>query len=261
VQNRYAGDVGDFMKLGLLRHLSRSSETGGAGLTVGLNWYLVPDEAHNRDGKHVGYLQRSNAQHASLAACDRDLVVRLSRVVEGERSVRHLERSGALPAQSPTHAELLDPARPAGERYAWHQRALRALTGADVVFTDPDNGVSPSGMAPKRHKYALLGELVDYAHRGQSLVVYQHADRSATVEKQARRRLDELATSLDQLPLAAVIVHRGSCRFFLVTVTEQHYTAMLAALDAFASRWASHVELIIPDPPPGRAPAPPSAHR
>ncbi len=261
MQNRYAGDVGDFMKLGLLRHVSRSSEAGGAGLTTGLNWYLVPDEAHNSDGKHVGYLQRSNGQHASLAACDRDLIERLARVVECERSVRQLERSGALPARSPTHAELLDPAWPPAERDAWHRRAMSALTRADVVFTDPDNGVCPAGTVPKRHKYALPGELADYAHRGQSLVAYQHADRSAPAGKQARRRLAELATKLDQLPLAAVIVHRGSCRFFLVTATAQHYPAMLAALNGFAASWVSHVELILSDPALRTAPAPPGAHR
>ncbi len=28
------------------------------GLDIGVNWYLVPDENHNGDGKHVGYLSR-----------------------------------------------------------------------------------------------------------------------------------------------------------------------------------------------------------
>ena len=50
MQNRYAGDVGDFGKLGMLRALAQSD------LKVGVNWYLVPDENHNDDGKHIGYL-------------------------------------------------------------------------------------------------------------------------------------------------------------------------------------------------------------
>jgi hypothetical protein len=76
MQNRYAGDVGDFMKFGLLRHLAAPPEAGGAGLSVGLNWYLAPDEDHNADGKHIAYLDPSNRQHQSLAACNSDLMER-----------------------------------------------------------------------------------------------------------------------------------------------------------------------------------------
>ena len=37
MQDRYAGDIGDYGKLGLLRSLSRT------GLRIGVNWYLTPD--------------------------------------------------------------------------------------------------------------------------------------------------------------------------------------------------------------------------
>ena len=37
MQNRYAGDIGDFGKLGLLRTLY------AAGFSVGVNWYLNPN--------------------------------------------------------------------------------------------------------------------------------------------------------------------------------------------------------------------------
>ena len=48
MQDRYAGDVGDFGKLGMLRCIENS------GLCVGVNWYLVGNESHNNDGKHIG---------------------------------------------------------------------------------------------------------------------------------------------------------------------------------------------------------------
>ncbi len=133
--------MGDFIKLGLLRHLAASSDTGGAGLTIGLNWYLEPDEAHNADGKHIAYLQPSNHHHATLAACDPGLIRCLARLVESERSVRALETCGALPGGSPTHSEMLDPTWSSASRRAWHRRALDALRSADVVFADPDNGL------------------------------------------------------------------------------------------------------------------------
>ena len=55
MQNRYAGDVGDFGKLGLLRGLTSSQ------LDIGVNWYLTPDESHNANGKHIGYNNRHEA--------------------------------------------------------------------------------------------------------------------------------------------------------------------------------------------------------
>ena len=51
MQDRYAGDVGDFVKLGLLRALS-------PGRKLGMAWYRYPDESHNGDGRHITYLDQ-----------------------------------------------------------------------------------------------------------------------------------------------------------------------------------------------------------
>lgn len=51
MQNRYTGDIGDFGKMGLLRSLQET------GLSIGVNWYLVPNESHNEDGRYVQYLE------------------------------------------------------------------------------------------------------------------------------------------------------------------------------------------------------------
>ena len=51
MKNQYAGDVGDYTKLGILRWLEK------VGLSIGLNWYLTPDESELSkaftDGKHT----------------------------------------------------------------------------------------------------------------------------------------------------------------------------------------------------------------
>jgi hypothetical protein len=235
--------VGDFMKLGLMRHLAASPDAGGTGLTIGLNWYRAPNEAHNADGKHIAYLKPSNRQHSRLAACDPDLIRCLAGVVANERSVQALEMSGALPVGAPTHSEMLDPTWNSVGRGAWHRRALDALGSANVVFTDPDNGLCSSVSVPRLHKYALIAELAEYARRGQSLVAYHHADRSASAETQARRRLEELARGVDQTPVGAAIARRGSCRFFLVTAADPHQESLTTALINFATRWAPHAEL------------------
>jgi hypothetical protein len=244
MQDRYAGDVGDFIKLGLLRHLAAPVSAGGAGLKVGLNWYLAPDESHNSDGKHTSYLESTNRWHQRLKACDPDLLARLAAVVPNGRSVRALEASGALPHGALTHNEMIDPMEGPSGRSAWHRHALDALSGAECVFADPDNGIRFSSNGAMAHKYASAQELADYAQRGQSLVVYQHANRTGDARTQAEDRLTALSSAVHQLPLQAVIARRGSCRFFLITVPdEDQFTRLALALEAFADRWTPHVEL------------------
>ena len=86
MQNRYAGDVGDFGKLGLLRGLTSSQ------LDIGVNWYLTPDENHNADGKHIGYITDTRYK-----GCDDSLRNSLEKIVEGERSVSSLEAMDLVP--------------------------------------------------------------------------------------------------------------------------------------------------------------------
>ena len=71
MQNRYAGDIGDFGKLGLLRQLRKT------GLSVGVNWYLTPDETHNGDGRHVGYLENN-----VFRSCDEQMWSALGEIVK-----------------------------------------------------------------------------------------------------------------------------------------------------------------------------------
>jgi hypothetical protein len=91
MQDRYVGDAGDFAKYGLLRHLAgvcdRMSER-----SLGIIWYLVDDESHNRDGRHLAYLRAP-----ALRDCDPDLRVILKQLLEtGERSVSVIEQGGVL---------------------------------------------------------------------------------------------------------------------------------------------------------------------
>jgi len=49
MQRRYVGDIGDYVKLNILRALS-------PGRRLCIAWWLFPDEGHNRDGRHATYL-------------------------------------------------------------------------------------------------------------------------------------------------------------------------------------------------------------
>lgn len=97
------------------------------------------------------------------------------------------------------------------------------------------------------HKFALVtDELADYAARSQIVIAYHHADRKrdTTAEIQAATRLAELAAGVGQSPVGAVIAHRGTCRFFLVTAPAERCELVAASLSAYATQWAAHADVI-----------------
>ena len=240
VQDRYAGDIGDFMKFGLLRALADES-----GLRLGVNWYLTGDESHNADGKHVTYLDPANSFHASLKRRDPDLMARLAGVVAAGRSVSALEAAGVLPTGTVTYPARLDDRMWEPGRARWHQGALDSLAGAQVVFVDPDNGIRSVRNGPTPSKFVFPDELADYTGRGQSLIVYHHADRSpGGVAIQVPRRLNELADATGVDPLGAVIARRASVRYFFVVPAAAHRDRLAQALGTYVDLWAAHTEYV-----------------
>lgn len=235
MQDRYAGDAGDFVKFGLLRLLCREDDIGPR-LKLGVVWYLVADEDHNGDGRHVSYLAPQSVVGRRMARCDQDLYDRLRRIVgSGERNVRAIERSGILPPDTKTFSKRLTLARVVGKRQrearlafraSWVQSAVEATDGCDLVFLDPDNGIRTDERLPRHRtlaaKHAYLDEVEPYVQRDQSVVVYHHADRSADVQTQAHRRLDQLRAALGADSAFAVRALRGSARLFLIVPSARH---------------------------------------
>ena len=172
MQNRYTGDIGDYSKLGLLRALLPCN------IPIGINWYLVPDETHNSDGRHVKYLERD-----VFRQCDEELWRELGEVGHnGERNVRSLQSENILPAVH--YSAVLDfSGKKRNEREeirrTWHRRAMKQLSGAGIICTDPDNGlIVPSARGTVReNKFIMPDEIRDYYLHGSSVIYYQHKAR------------------------------------------------------------------------------------
>lgn len=172
MQNRYVGDIGDFGKLGMLRTISET------GLSIGVNWYLTPNEEHNGDGRHIQYL--SDDKYRS---CDESLWKILGRIVDSDqREVAVLEKSGIL--QAKYYSEELNFKSQSKSsrimcREQWHNSALAYIGGCDIIFVDPDNGIIvPSANGTKKsNKYVTHQELADYYKSGASVIYYQHKAR------------------------------------------------------------------------------------
>lgn len=170
-------------------------------------------------------------------------------VTSGRRSTAALADAGVLTTGTCFFGDpldftvLLSGAGGAGSRRArrrsWLGRALAATAACQLIFADPDNGIRPAGHREPSHrakavKHAYLDELAAFAQRGQSLVVYHHADRSATVDQQARRGLTDLTRGVPMQPIAAVRACRGSNRLFLIgAASAAHSRYLTGRLTAF----------------------------
>jgi hypothetical protein len=183
MQDRYAGDVGDFGKFALLRYL-----IGNVRHRIGVIWYRFPDESHNNDGGHIDYINQQR-----FLDCDRDLCERLQKVLNGKRSVASLEQAGLLPNNTVYFSELLDfhltyssqsredKEEREARRKDWLKRANQNVLKCNVLFLDPDNGLQIASCNKinqmKSGKFAYYSE-IELLTRGKDVcVIYHHLNR------------------------------------------------------------------------------------
>lgn len=226
MRDRYVGDIGDFGKYGLLRALCEDD------LSLGVVWYLVPDEGGDGNGGHVAYLDPTPTNVHRFGRCNPPLYDALGEIVrDGTRNVRSIRERAILPPGTVFYEEPLffDGMPGIGprairarlkHRCRWVQGALEATERCDVVFADSDNSLE-SG-TPRHHrrgpKFAYYDELAPYLDRGQSLVVYHHLHRSYPASEQVRERLDQIRERLGEN--FALLYKRGTLRAFIVVPPE-----------------------------------------
>ena len=234
MQNRYAGDVGDFGKHGLLRRLCGEP----ALLSLGVVWYLVSDEQYNQAGRHTRYLAHDRERR--FRACDPELYDALRGVVSDRREVAAVERSGVL-RDAAFFSKLVD----TGNREAWLREALNAVAGRELVLLDPDIGLEVKATrldSPHGGKFCAYQEVREFFCAGASLVLRQHLDRSTTARAQATWLCRELTGKVAApLPAFALLFHRGTARAFLVLPQQRHAETIRSGIEQLmASPWKKH---------------------
>lgn len=184
MQDRYTGDIGDYVKYALLR-LIRKVEGG----RLGVAWYLYPDEP-NGDGGHLEYLDRRRRK--DWEHLDKELYWKLKEIVERKaRKVASIEcDSEILGGNTKFFSKSLAPPHDMEKntvanhqrrkkwRREWFEESRRKLDECRVIFVDPDNGLYETekfryGTA-KHWKRIPLNEVETLAHGGRTVVVYHH---------------------------------------------------------------------------------------
>lgn len=239
MQDRYAGDVGDFGKLGMLRKISN------ARLKVGVNWYLTykPEEHSNEDGKHIGYLNDK-----SFRECDDELLESLRAVISGRRSIAALEHADLI-TNARYYSEILKSGNISSfSRIDWHEKSRMVLADSDIIFCDPDNGLlvkSVSLSSSKSDKYVTDDELIAYYQMGKSVVFYNHRCREK--EKTYLKRFTPLQERHELLNATwkGLKFVRGTVRDYFFILQPHHVNQIEAVIKNInQSNWSKHFNVL-----------------
>ncbi len=171
MQNRYVADIGDYVKLAILRRLA-------FGRRLGVAWWLFPDEHHNADGGHREYLEQPN----EWKHFDPDLFEALLEIKKQKRwNVFAFEEAAVLPkavfASDPIPCEVRPFSRRPAERRVWLEGIKTKLKDCDLVFLDPDNGIAPEGLKLTRRaagKSVTIEEIKALQESTRAMVIYHH---------------------------------------------------------------------------------------
>ena len=227
-------------------------------LSLGVVWYLVPDEGHNDDGKYIQYLDPSALNQQRYRLCDPLLYDTLRKIIHsGRRNISSIRESQVFPCGTRFYEAELSFDSPDGQepmaregrvshRRTWLLNGLEATSNCDLVFVDPDNGLEVKvGPHEKRGlKYVFFDELLLFLQRDQSLIIYHHIGRRGSALDQIQERLAQIEERLGYTAFA-FLYRRGSARVFFIVPSPRHFMNLLSGTRRFMlSPWARHFELI-----------------
>jgi hypothetical protein len=221
MQLRYLGDSHDYIKFALLRHLQRM-----LNVRIGVNWYLT-DPENNRDGEQRRYLDKPEWERLDKALLEKLRPFRKP----GYRTFENFERDEILPKDTLYYKTKVCTEN---GRSVWHEEAVSALSQANLIFLDQDNGFQVKSMTSRSQvKYALYKEVFDYYEQGKIVVGIQFAamvDPSARVKEVRQKLIQSEGCSLS-LPVVRGRV-TPNILFFLVSPLDR-VAEVKKALGAF----------------------------
>ncbi len=247
MQNQYVADIGDYGKYGLLRALFP------APCKLGIVWYLVPNEHHLNDGKHIDYLSK-----LKYIDCDRKLFSILKDIISlGKRNISEIENSDIFSNETIYHSDFLSyddikANSPTGRqkrlllREEWLNNALQVVQECNAIFLDPDNGLetpSANKHTAKAPKYVYYAEVEKFLSITDTLIIYHHLGRNGTHASQIGQRtnkLQDIAGSSYKV-ISLCFKPYSQRAYFIITNQEQ----VRNQVDEFlSSNWKQCFELV-----------------
>ena len=222
MQERWAGSVGDFGKLALLRQLME-------GRRLAICWYLTGQSNHEHERRYFDYLDRPG-DFRHLAPEIFDVLKEITSDNRSETSrIAALENSGLLNGAL-FHSKKV-PKR-ASLRQLWAKELIESTSEADLVFLDPDNGIQGRRITPK---HVALAEIAALRRQGRALVIVQRQSGRQAEPKFIAEKLKSLGCRRIELIRFRLV----SSRFFVVA---DHDVAISERIASFSRKWGNWIQ-------------------
>ena len=233
MKNQYVGDIGDYGKYGLLRFLA------SYGIKIGVNWFLTENDG-STDGKFTTYLK-----NPADRVYDPELFDALQNIADHpDKTVKMIKQAGIIP-DAEFFGEMLKSSSLKADAREWNRRlwfnnSTLMLGNAELIFADPDNGISYRKTARTKdsEKFILPEDVAEYYNSGSNVVYYCHKGRrKQEAWEQAKA---EIRNHIRDAQILAVTFHRGTQRSYIFVLHPDCYMKYEKIITAFLdSEWGS----------------------
>lgn len=211
MKEQYFGDIRDFIKYALLREFALS------GVKVGVCWLMTEDDA-STDGNKNAYL--TDTRYRDI---DPELfsALRILTPLRGIQRLRAFEEADLI--RGATYQTEIVPASPA-ERASYFEKTRESFADRDLVFFDPDNGLTPPSTKQHSVKHVTTDECSEFPS---SKLVYQHRPRfeknSDTIQRMLRSFPNQHVSTLSEPDVTFCLASQNS--------------QLSSHLERFAAKW------------------------
>ena len=233
MKNQYVGDIGDYGKYGLLRFLASH------GIKIGVNWYLTENDG-STDGKFTTYLK-----NPADRVYDPELFDALQNIADHpDKTIKMIKQAGIIP-DAEFFGEMLKSSSLKADAREWNRRlwfnnSTLMLGNAELIFADPDNGISYRKTARTKdsEKFILPEDVAEYYNSGRNVVYYCHKGRrKQEAWEQAKA---EIRNHIRDAQILAVTFHRGTQRSYIFVLHPDCYMKYEKIITAFLdSEWGN----------------------
>ncbi len=219
MKNQYVCDIGDFGKY-LLLHYIIHPENDNNSLSLGINWYLTPNDDKS-DGNKVGYLEHDKNHLIESLPPLSNKIYKLLKEISTRRAIDQIENKDLLPATT-YYSKPVDK----NNRSIWLNNSITTLSKSDIIFLDPDNGIAFNEKRKDLSKYVTCDDLKEYLEKTSSdLVLYQHGPRykGGLVSFSKEKIFPYIKNLIRDLSIRILWYHKGTARLYVFIIRKNKY--------------------------------------
>ena len=242
MQERYLGDIHDFMKFNFLEFISKKINQ-----KIGLNWYLI-------DPKNIGKseLSLNDGEQRSFILKDKYTNTN-ERLVDELQSLR--KRSNRLIINYTKNTYLnnyvnfYNKKLTISNRLKWFKDSMLFFKNNDVLFLDPDNGLiveSESKSSKRSIKYISYQEIKDLYDLGKTIFFCQFQSFSINHKTMLKEKLSKIYKNTSIKIKSPIIRNRCSPNTFYISIIQdkdkQRFNSIINSYSLIYN-WTQLVEL------------------